>query len=559
MKKLLIIAFAVGLASTIISFSREARSDKSQVARDINLFSAVVKELQNSYVDTIDSRKAVRNAIDYMLSEIDPYTEYYPEEDSEELTSISSGQYGGIGAYIQQNGGGVMISDPIYGAPARLAGLRHGDMILTIDGTDVSHEKETEKVSRMLRGQPGTTVTVGVKRPYTSDSLLTVEILRKTIEVDPLPYYGIDSAGVGYIRLNTFNEKSAGKVRDALLDMKSSGRLEGLVLDLRDNGGGLLESAVQIAGLFVPKGTEIVRTQGFDEKNLKIYKTTKAPVDTKLPLVILVNGNTASSSEIVAGSLQDLDRAVVVGSRTYGKGLVQGSRPLPYNGMMKVTVARYYIPSGRLIQAIDYSHRNPDGSPARIPDSLTKVWKTAGGRTVRDGGGITPDVAATDSSMNRLLYNIIADRWAFNFANRYRAEHDTLPDADSWEVDDSIFREFKAFIDPEKFKYDRMSESGVEFLRTAAKAEGYMTDSVATLLDQLQELMRHDLGKDLDFNRERIVQILDDEIGQRYYSDGDLAKRALRYDTELEAAKAVLNDRERYKAILKPSKEGRKD
>ena len=554
MKKILFVIFAFAATAALFLNARETSGSKSQVARDIQIFNSVLKELQLNYVDTIDSKKLVRNAIDYMLAEVDPYTEYYPEEDSEELTSISSGQYGGIGAYIQQRGGSVMISDPVYGAPARLAGLRHGDVILSIDGVDVSATRETAKVSKMLRGQPGTTVRVGVRRPYVEDSLLTVDILRKTIEVDPMPYYGIDSTGIGYIRLNTFNERSAGEVRDALVSMKASGRLKGLILDLRDNGGGLLESAVQIAGLFVPKGTEIVRTRGFDDKNLKIYKTTKQPVDTDLPLAIMVNGNTASASEIVAGSLQDLDRAVIVGQRSFGKGLVQGSRPLPFNGLMKVTIARYYIPSGRLIQAIDYSHRNPDGSPARIPDSLTTVWYTKGGRPVRDGGGITPDVNAVDSSMNRLLYNVIADQWAFDFANKYRAEHPSLPDADTFVVDDTLFREFKEFIDPARFKYDRMSESGVDFLRQAATAEGYMNDSVAALIDRLATLMHHDLGRDLDFNREKLVLILDDEIGRRYYSDGDLIKRTIRSDIEVDSARAVLLDRPRYDSLLAPRK-----
>lgn len=554
MKKILLLIGAVIAAASIFVFGHETRTSKAQAARDIAVFNAVLKELQASYVDTINSKELVRNAIDYMLAEIDPYTEYYPEEDSEELTSISSGQYGGIGSYIQARNGSVMISDPVYGAPARLAGLRHGDVILSVDGIDVSSTSQTDKVSKMLRGQPGTNVKVTVRRPYVEDSIISVDILRKTIEVDPMPYYGIDEDGIGYIRLNTFNERSAGEVRDALINMKQSGRLNGLILDLRDNGGGLLESAVQIAGLFVPKGTEIVRTKGFDDKNLKIYKTTKAPIDINLPLVVMVNGNTASASEIVAGSLQDLDRAVIVGERSYGKGLVQGSRPLPFNGLMKVTIARYYIPSGRLIQAIDYSHRNPDGSPARIPDSLTNVWHTKNGREVRDGGGITPDVAAADSSINRLLYNVLADQWAFDFANKFRAENPEIADADSWQISDSIFNAFKAFIDPTRFKYDRMSESGVDFLRTAATAEGYMNDSVAALIDRLSALMKHDLSRDLDFNRERLILILDDEIGRRYYSDADLVKRSIRHDIEVDSARAVLRDIPRYRQILSPKK-----
>lgn len=552
MKKIILIIAIVFSIAAIFTSARETRTSKTQVARDIAIFNAVVKELQLNYVDSLDSKKLVRDAIDYMLAQIDPYTEYYPEEDSENLTSISTGKYGGIGAIIQARKGKVIISDPIYGAPARNAGLRHGDIILQIDSIDVSNTDETPMVSKLLRGQPGTPLKIKVKRPYTTDSIITVELLRKTIETDPMPYYGIDSTGIGYIKLNTFNERSADEVRNAVLSMKSTGKLKGLILDLRDNGGGLLEGAVQIAGLFVPKGTEIVRTKGFDNKNLRIYKTTKSPVDTSLPLAILVNGNTASASEIVSGSLQDLDRAVIVGERSFGKGLVQGSRPLPYNGLMKITIARYYIPSGRLIQAIDYSHRNPDGSPARIPDSLTNVWHTKNGREVRDGGGITPDIVLADSSINRLIYNVIADQWAFDFANKFRAENPSIPDADNWQLSDSVFHQFKAFIDPDKFKYDRMSESGVEFLRTAALAEGYMNDSVSAIIDSLAVLMKHNLDHDLEFNKQRLIPILDNEIGQRYYSDGDLVKRAIRHDIQVDSARKILLDQPKLKQILRP-------
>lgn len=550
MKKLLLaIALIIAAASIGVGAATD-RSNKTRVARDLSVFNALVKELQLNYVDTINSEKLVRTAIDAMLYQIDPYTEYYPVEDREELTSISSGQYGGIGAYIQHRNGTTIVSEPVYGAPAMNAGVRHGDVILEVDGEDVTTFKEPGEVSKRLRGQPGTTVKVKVRRPYVTDSILTFDILRKTIDVDPMPYFGIDSTGVGYIRLTTFNEKSAERVRRAVTEMKRDPRLKGIVLDLRGNGGGLLESAVQIVGMFVPKGTEVVRTRGFEDKHLKIYKTTKAPIDTEMPLVVLTDGNTASASEITAGALQDLDRAVVVGSRSYGKGLVQVARPLPYDGMLKVTVARYYIPSGRLIQAIDYSHRNPDGSPARIPDSLTKVWKTAHGREVRDGGGITPDVAVSDTSMNRLIYNVLADNWAFDFANRYRARHDDIPA--TWEVDDSVFGEFKAFIDPARFKYDRVCETGLDYLRKAAESEGYMNDSVAAQLDVLATLLRHDLGHDLDFNRPQLEAIIDEEISQRYFSDSIRVQRALRYDLEADTARAVILDRARYDKILKP-------
>ena len=451
MRKLFFAIIILTLGAAAVA--KTSRSNKSSVARNITIFNAVLKELQTNYVDTIDADALVQTAIDAMLNRIDPYTEYYPYENREDLTAISTGQYGGIGAYIQRRPAGTIVSEPVYGSPAQQAGIRHGDVIIEVDGVDVTRFKESDKVSRLLRGQAGTDVKVKVRRPYVEDSILTFDITRRTINMNPMPYYGVDSAGVGYIRLTTFNEKSAELVKDALIDMKRNPDLRGVVLDLRGNGGGILEGAVQIVGLFVPKGTEVVRHSGFEGKNLKIYKTAHQPVDTEIPLVVMVDGGTASSSEITAGALQDLDRAVVVGSRSFGKGLVQTSRPLPYDGLLKVTMAHYYIPSGRLIQAIDYSRRNPDGSPMHIPDSLTKVWKTKHGRDVRDGGGITPDVAVSDTSINRLIYNVVADNWAFDYANRFRARNESLPAASEWIMPDSVFTAFKAFIDPTRFKY----------------------------------------------------------------------------------------------------------
>lgn len=545
-----IIILTLGAAAV----AKTSRSNKSSVARNITIFNAVLKELQTNYVDTIDADALVQTAIDAMLNRIDPYTEYYPYENREDLTAISTGQYGGIGAYIQRRPTGTIISEPVYGSPAQQVGIRHGDVILEVDGVDVTRFKESDKVSRLLRGQAGTNVKVKVSRPYVEDSILTFDITRRTINMNPMPYYGVDSAGVGYIRLTTFNEKSAELVKDALVDMKRNPDLRGVVLDLRGNGGGILEGAVQIVGLFVPKGTEVVRHSGFEGKNLKIYKTAQQPVDTEIPLVVMVDGGTASSSEITAGALQDLDRAVVVGSRSFGKGLVQTSRPLPYDGLLKVTMAHYYIPSGRLIQAIDYSRRNPDGSPMHIPDSLTKVWKTKHGRDVRDGGGITPDVAVSDTSMNRLIYNVMADNWAFDYANRFRARNESLPAASEWIMPDSVFTAFKAFIDPTRFKYDKACEQGIDYLRKAAEAEGYMNDSVKAQIELLAGMLKHDLDHDLDFNKANLVRILDTEISERYYDEGDRVMRALRYDMELDTARAVVLDRDRYNALLRPSK-----
>lgn len=552
MRKLFFAIIILTLGAAAVA--KTSRSNKSSVARNITIFNAVLKELQTNYVDTIDADALVQTAIDAMLNRIDPYTEYYPYENREDLTAISTGQYGGIGAYIQRRLAGTIVSEPVYGSPAQQAGIRHGDVIIEVDGVDVTRFKESDKVSRLLRGQAGTDVKVKVRRPYVEDSILTFDITRRTINMNPMPYYGVDSAGVGYIRLTTFNEKSAELVKDALVDMKRNPDLRGVVLDLRGNGGGILEGAVQIVGLFVPKGTEVVRHSGFEGKNLKIYKTAHQPVDTEIPLVVMVDGGTASSSEITAGALQDLDRAVVVGSRSFGKGLVQTSRPLPYDGLLKVTMAHYYIPSGRLIQAIDYSRRNPDGSPMHIPDSLTKVWKTKHGRDVRDGGGITPDVAVSDTSINRLIYNVVADNWAFDYANRFRARNESLPAASEWIMPDSVFTAFKAFIDPTRFKYDKACEQGIDYLRKAAEAEGYMNDSVKAQIELLAGMLKHDLDHDLDFNKANLVRILDTEISERYYDEGDRVMRALRYDMELDTARAVVLDRDRYNALLRPSK-----
>lgn len=553
MKKLLIAicAIAVVAIAGIGNFGAAREPNKNAMSNNMYLFNQIFKEVQAGYVDSLDADALTRRAIDAMLSGIDPYTEYYPPEEVEDLTTISSGTYGGIGSIISTRDGRVYISHPTWGTPSRKAGLRHGDVILEINGEAVDSGVPVDKVSRRLRGQAGSTVTVKVRRPWVeTDSILTFDLVRRNIEVNPLPYFGVDSSGVGYIRLTTFNNKSAGAVRDAVNAMKREGRLRGLILDLRSNGGGLLESAVQIVGLFVPKGTEVVRMRGSEDSGEKIYKTTRKPLDTEVPLVVMIDESTASSSEIVAGALQDLDRAVIVGSRSYGKGLVQSSRPLFNNGMVKITTARYFIPSGRLIQAIDYRHRDSHGNPARIPDSLTKVWYTAAGRPVRDGGGITPDVAVADTAMNRLLYNVISDMWAYDFANRFRARHDSI--SVDWTVDDSVFADFKAFIDPARFKYDRMSEMGIDYLRDAARIEGYLNDSVEAQIERLASMMHHDLQRDLDFNRDELIEIIDGEISERYFDDGLLVKRSLRYDLEADTARAVVLDPVRYRALLTP-------
>ncbi len=392
-----------------------------------------------------------------------------------------------------------------------------------------------------------------MKRPYVTDSIKTFDITRRKIQLPAVPYYGVLKDNIGYIYLTSFTDKAASEVKDALVELKKNPNVKSIVLDLRGNRGGLLEAAVKIVGLFVPKNTEVLLTRGKGLLNEKVYKTTSAPVDTEIPLAVLIDGGSASSSEITAGALQDLDRAVIMGARSYGKGLVQTTRPLPYDGMLKVTIAKYYIPSGRLIQAIDYSHRNPDGSVARIPDSLTNVFTTIHGREVRDGGGITPDVKIDYGEVNRLTYNIVSDNWAFNYATKFAAEHPEIAAAEDFVITDSIFNDFKSFIDPDKFNYDKVCESMLAALKSTAEIEGYMNDSTKAEFAVLEGLLKHNLSHDLDNNREDIEGILAGEIVKRYYYQKGQVIETLKRDVTIDSAEVILNDKARYNAILSPA------
>lgn len=542
----LTIAAGAILAGAVASIAADRKAD---ISRNLDIFNSIYRELQTTYVDTIDANKSINTAINSMLNQIDPYTEYIPEDAQKDFRTISSGEYAGIGSLIVQRDNNVYISEPQPGSPALKAGLRPGDLIMVVNG-DTTLGMSNEEVSKRLKGQPGTDVKVTVKRPYSADSILTFDITRANIPVNTLPYYGVVADEIGYIYLTTFNEKSAPAVRNALLELKKDPRVKSVVLDLRDNGGGLLESAVQIAGLFLPKGTEVVRYRGRDAMQEKVFKTTQQPVDTKIPLAVLINGNTASSSEIVAGALQDLDRAVIIGHRSFGKGLVQGTRPLPYNGLLKVTIAKYYIPSGRLIQAIDYSHRNADGTVSRIPDSLTNVYSTRAGREVRDGGGITPDIKVSYPDGNRLLYSLANGFWTFDYANRFAARTPSIAPAEEFTVSDSIFQDFKEFIDPEKLDYDKYCESGLKMLREATENEGYMNDSVSAKFDELQRLLKRDFDRDFDTNKADICEILGMEISERYYPGRGQILQRLRNDIDVDSAARVLKDTARYRELL---------
>ena len=508
-----------------------SKTTKADIQRNLMVFNEIYKELQTNYVDTLNAQKNIRVAIDAMLGNIDPYTEFYTEDEQDKINSVSSGEYGGIGSVVMRRDSVVEFSSPRWGTPSRNVGIHHGDIVLKIDDTDITKDVNIEDVSSRLRGQPGTEVRVKVRRrwlPEGSDSILDFNIVRQSIKIEPVPYYGRlkDNESIGYINVTTFNENTASDFRKALENLRSAGNLKGLVIDLRDNGGGILDGAVALASNFVPRGTSIVTVRYRDPKSTKTYKTTTNPIEPDLPLVVLVNNNTASASEIFSGAMQDLDRAVIVGERSYGKGLVQSVRPVPYNGLMKITTGRYYIPSGRLIQSIDYSHRNPDGTVARTPDSLTNVFHTRVGREVRDGGGITPDVKVKLPDGNRLLYNIVADNWVYDFANR-TANNMAAPDADTWQVSDSLFTAFKSFIDPARFKYDRASDAGIKYMRDAARIEGYESPEVLAAIDSLERLMKHDLQHDLDFNRKEIEEYLDNELSTRWYDDATVIRRSL--------------------------------
>lgn len=542
-----ILPAAVAVAALGLTLSAQKSHDAS-LARNLNNFNSIVKQVELHYVDTINTDQSFTAAIEAFLASTDPYTEYYSADDQEKLQKMTTGEYGGIGSYIMQRNGSSFISQPMEGSPAAKGGLRPGDHIIRVDTTDVE-KKESDFVTRLLKGVPGTKVRVTVKRPYVADSIQTFEIMRAKVQEPSMGYDTIIN-GIGYLRLTSFIDKTPAEVRRVLEKFKEDNGLKGIVIDLRGNGGGLVESAVDLVGCFVPKGTEVVHTIGRDPLQEKIYKTTRKPVFPEIPLAVLIDGGSASASEIVAGSLQDLDRAVLIGSRSFGKGLVQTPVQLPYGGLLKVTVAKYYLPSGRLIQAVDYSHRNADGTVARVPDSLTNVYRTANGREVRDGGGLRPDTTVDWGKINRLVYNIVADNWAFDFATKFTAANPTICQPKDFEITDEIYGDFKKFIDPEKFKYDKVCEELVKQLRTAAETEGYMNDETKAQLDRITELLTHNLDHDLDTHRDEIAEYLGSEIVGRYYYDKGKMAFELKNDKALKLAEEILKDSNLYNKEL---------
>lgn len=435
------------------------------------------------------------------------------------------------------------------GTPAARAGIRAGDRILKVDSIDVSRKLSAD-VTKVLRGRPNTPVTITLQRPYTTDSIFTVTLTRELLQQPSVPYFNV-IGNTGYIQLTSFINKSPAEVKTALEAFKTNPEVKNIVIDLRGNGGGLVESAVEILGYFLPKGTEVVRTKGRDDAADRVYKTTHSPIFPDMPLAILIDGATASASEILAGAVQDLDRGVLIGSRSFGKGLVQSTRPLPFSGVLKITVAKYYTPSGRLIQALDYAHRNPDGSVSRRPDSLTNVYKTLNGRTIRDGGGLQPDSVIDWGKTSRLVYNIVRDNWSFDFATKFAADHPTIAAADKFVVTDEIYADFKKSIDPKRFKYDRVMEDAMKQLREIAGQEGYINDTTTAAFDTLQNLLVHNLDHDLDTHREEITEYLGSEIVGRYYYDKGKSAYIIPGDKAFKVAAAIMDSPEYYKILHK--------
>lgn len=544
MKKTILTLFAV----TALLAAAQKSADMA-ANRGLNTFGAIVKELELNYVDTIDQNRAFTEAIDAMLATVDPYTVYYPQEEREDISQMTTGEYGGIGALLLNRDGSSYISEPMEGSPAIRAGLQAGDRLMRIDTTDVS-KWTVDKVTKILRGRPDTDVRLRVLRPYVQDSIIDVTLTRAKIRQSSVPYSGVIDGKTGYIRITQFIESTGRDVRAALDTFRTEHPdLTGIILDLRGNGGGLLEQAVDVASNFVPKGTEIIRTIARDKEDNKVYKTIHKPVYPDIPLTVLIDGGTASASEILAGAMQDLDRGLLIGSRSFGKGLVQTTRPLPYGGVLKVTVARYYTPSGRLIQALDYTHRNPDGSAARVPDSLTHAYKTLHGRTIRDGGGLAPDSTITWPKINRLVYNVVSDNWAWDFANRFKANNPSIAPAGKFVITDSIYSDFKASIDPKKFKYDSAMEEATEQLRKIAGEEGYINPETTAAFDSLKKLLTHNLDRDLDTHRKQIEDYLGAEIVSRYYLERGRAEYGTRGDEAIEKAIALMNSPEYLKLL----------
>lgn len=547
-RKRIIAFFCVLFLIGSVMPGKAQKDNRFEVSKNLDIFNALVKEAEMFYVDSVDVEKSVRRGIDAMLNGLDPYTEYYPEQKMEELKLMTTGEYGGIGSFIRQRNqnNGVMIAEPNEGMPAALAGLKAGDMILAIDTVDVSNAT-SDRVSELLKGVPNTKFTLTIQRPGEKKPR-KIELTRKQIQVNQVTYYGVVGDSVGYIYLKGFTEKSAQEVKDAFLDLKKK-NIKSLILDLRNNGGGVLESAVQIVGMFVPKGSEVISTKSKIKQWDRVYRTPVEPIDTVTPIAVLINGNSASASEIVSGALQDLDRAVLIGQRSFGKGLVQSTRDLPYDGKLKVTISKYYIPSGRCIQQIDYTHRKTDGTVEAIPDSLTSVFYTSKGRLVRDGGGVRPEFEVKEPKIPTMMYYLATDTVLFDFVTDWAQKRPTIAAIEEFVVTDADFDALKEVAKTKNFTYDRQSEKVLKNLKEVAEFEGYL-DGDSTILKAVEEKLTPNLDRDFDRNKEEIKKLMASEIVKRYYFQSGELRQSLKDDEVLDKAIEVLDNRKLYDETL---------
>ncbi len=527
-------------------------NNRFETSKQLEIFNALVKEVEMFYVDSIETHKLIRQGIDAMLRGLDPYTEYIAEEDLESFRIMTTGEYGGIGAYIKTRGGGTVITEPFEGMPAAEAGLKAGDVIIAIDTVN-TRNIPSNRVSELLKGVPNTKMTVTVQRPG-ENAPRKFNLTRKQVVVNQVVHYGVYGNRTGYIYLQQFTDKSALEVKTAFEDLKKNRLIESLILDMRGNGGGTLESAVQIVNLFVPRGKEVLSMKGKLRQLDRTFRTYNAPVDTEMPLVVLIDEASASASEIVAGALQDMDRAVLIGQRSYGKGLVQTPRDLPYDAKVKITTNKYFIPSGRCIQQLDYSHRYIDGKVDIIPDSLTNVFYTANGRPVRDGGGIRPDIEVEESKLPTMLLYLDYDRdyILFDFITDWVTKHPTITPVSEFNFSDEDYEAFKRYITGKNFEYDRQSAQALKALKDVAEFEGYL-DEDATLFAALEEKLKPNLQRDLERYKKVIKQHISSEIMKRYYYKRGEKQYQLRDDPTFDKALETLKNKTMYFNALKPA------
>lgn len=532
--------------------AQEDKDHNFNVGKNMQVFNEIYNYLDLMYVDTLNADEVVGTAINSMLRSLDPYTVYYPEDQVKNLRTMITGRYVGIGAVIRYNQKlkRVVIDEPYAGNPAAEVGLKKGDIILSIDDSTMVG-KDVSYVSSHLRGDPGTTFVLKIKRPSTG-KVMNFTIKRRSVELPSIPFYGLNGDGIGYLNLSSFTEGCAKDVRRALVEMKQKG-MKGFVLDLRGNGGGSLSEAVDIVNMLVPKGITLVKTRGKLKRANRDYTTTVEPIDSVMPVVVLVNGESASASEITSGSLQDLDRAVILGTRTYGKGLVQLSVDLSYNGQLKLTTGKYYIPSGRCIQAINYKHAR-GGYTEHIPDSLTQVFHTVGGREVRDGGGIKPDIVVRPDSLPNIAYYLTVNgldstEVLLDYEIDYIASHPTIASAADFEISDADYEDFKRRVIESGFTYDPESERALKSLKKIVQFEGYYDDA-KTEFENLEKKLKHDIARDLDMHRDVLKQIISSDIVAAYYFQSGAIENSLKHDKQVKEAFNLIKDTDKYKSVL---------